>query len=326
LDWSVLVTISVEVFIVAFESGMFLQGCVDALARQTWHSFKAVIIDNASTDGSVSGLVLPDQRFSVLTVGYNSGFAAANNIGVRQSSADFVVLLNPDTVVEDDWLRTMIEVAQHDPQVASVGSVQRRMSDPTILDGLGDVWHVAGLAWRTWEGRPWPHAVGDVEIFGPCGASALYRREAFLAVGGFDERYFCYFEDVDLALRLRLAGFRSVRAGRSVILHAGSGITGRLSDFTIYHGHRNRIWTFLKNCPAPIFLPMLIYHIVFNMLYLLVAIRRGFWRPVCRAYYDAWKGRAPFLEERSHRKRLVTIWKYLRFSAWTPWSPIFRGD
>jgi len=313
---------AVQVIIVAYNSGAFLQNCIEALAIQTLRAFTVVIIDNASADGSVEALDLPDDRFSVLDAGANLGFAAGNNLAINISEADFVALLNPDTVPAHDWLEALVDLALADPSLGSVGSVQRRLDQPQVLDGLGDVWHVAGTAWRAQEGALVLGDVLDGEIFGPCAAAALYRREAFLEVGGFDERYFCYMEDVDLAFRLRLAGYGSMRAGGSVVLHAGSGITGRHSDFSLYHGHRNRIWTFLKNTPHSVFWLALPYHLIFNLLYAAIALGRGHAKPVFRAYRDAWCGRSPFLEARKSVARQMGWAEYFRLVAWTPWFSV----
>jgi GT2 family glycosyltransferase len=313
------------VIIVAYDSGAFLQPCVDALAAQTFTDFEAVIVDNASSDSSVRDLRPPDDRFSILSLGLNAGFAVANNLAASRSAAEFLVLLNPDAVPDPDWLGTLIAMARTAPDIASVGSLQRRLDDPAVLDGVGDVWHVAGLAWRAGEGHPTAGAPGDGEIFGPCGAAALYRREVFLELGGFDERFFCYCEDVDLAFRLRSAGYRSVRASAAVVRHAGSGISGRRSDFTLYHGHRNRIWTFVKNTPGGWFWLLLPYHLAFNALYLGSALKRGILPPVWRAYVAAAKGLPSIWRSRSASRLAATPFStMMRSMAWTPWAPFRR--
>jgi GT2 family glycosyltransferase len=313
------------VVIVAYESGAFLQPCVDALAAQTFEDFEAVIVDNASSDGSVRDLRLPDARFKILSLGLNTGFAAANNLAAAGSAAEFLVLLNPDAVPDPAWLETLIATALTAPDIASVGSLQRRLDDPEVLDGVGDVWHVAGLAWRAGEGHPTAGAPGDGEIFGPCGAAALYRREVFLTLGGFDERFFCYCEDVDLAFRLRSAGYRAVRASNAVVRHAGSGISGRRSDFTLYHGHRNRIWTFVKNTPGLWFWLFLPYHLAFNALYLGSALKRGILPPVWRAYVGAAKGLPSiWRSRRALGPPAVAFRTMMRSMAWTPWAPFRR--
>ena len=314
------------VVIVAYESGGFLQPCVDALAAQDFAEFEAVVVDNASTDGSVGRLRLPDARFRVRAMGVNAGFAAANNVAARESAAEFLVLLNPDAVADRAWLGRLVAAARACPRAASLGSTQLRLDDAGVLDGVGDVWHAAGLAWRAGEGWAAGRAPGDGPIFGPCGAAALYRREAFLAAGGFDERFFCYCEDVDLAARLRASGATSLRVADAVVRHAGSGISGRRSDFTLFHGHRNRIWVFVKNTPGPWFWLLLPYHLAFNLLYLGSALRRGVLPPIWRAYVAAVRGLAPMWAE---RRRLAVLRRtpfadQLKVMAWTPWAPFRR--
>jgi len=218
----------------------------------------------------------------------------------------------------------MIVRARQRPDAASVGAVQVRLSEPDILDGVGDVWHMAGLAWRAGEGWARSRTPPDGEIFGPCGAAALYRRADYLALGGFDERFFCYCEDVDLGFRLRLAGRTSVRASNAIVRHAGSGITGRQSEFSLFHGHRNRIWVFLKNTPGVWFWLLLPYHLAFNGWYLFRAWRRGFLPPIARAYRAAWEGRAPYLAERRRLRPVVPFSRLLGAMAMSPWSPWFR--
>jgi GT2 family glycosyltransferase len=317
--------VTATVVIVAYESGAFLQPCIDALAAQTFQEFEAAIVDNASSDGSVQDLRLPDARFGVLSLTHNTGFAAANNLAAAGSAAEFLVLLNPDAVPDPAWLETLIATARKAPDIASVGSLQRRLDDPEVLDGVGDVWHVAGLAWRAGEGHPAAGAPGDGNIFGPCGAAALYRRDVFLTLGGFDERFFCYCEDVDLAFRLRSAGYRSVRASSAVVRHAGSGISGRRSDFTLFHGHRNRIWTFVKNTPGVWFWLLLPYHLAFNALYLGSALKRGILPPVWRAYVAAAQGLPSiWRSRRSIGPPRVPFRTMMRSMAWTPWAPFRR--
>ena len=310
---------AVTVIIVTYNSGDFLQPCVEALAGQAFDDFEVVIADNASSDGAVEALRLPDDRFRVRRMGSNLGFAAANNRVAEASAAEFLVLLNADTLPEPGWLGALVAGARSHPEAASFGSIQVRLDDPDTFDGVGDVWHVAGIAWRALEGKP-RRPISDAEIMGPCAAGALYRREDFLRVGGFDERFFCYCEDIDLALRLQLAGRTSRRVAGAVLRHAGSGTTGRVSEFTLYHGHRNRVWTFLKNTPGGwlwLFLP---YHVAAN-LWLIWRYRTeaGVSKILERAYLDAWLGRAPFLHERLAADR-SSYRRLLRLMAMTPWS------
>ncbi len=316
---------SVTVIIVAYNAGAFIQDCVSSLAAQSYGDFTAVIADNGSPDGSGVALNLPDQRFRIVDMGGNVGFAVANNRVARQVGSEFIALLNPDTRADVDWLANLVDAARAYPRAASIGSTQLNLTNPDILDGVGDVWHVAGLAWRAGAGLPRAAAPLDGEIFGPCAAGALYRREEFLTAGGFDERFFCYCEDVDLALRLRLAGWSSMRAAKAVVHHAGSGISGLQSEFSLFYGHRNRIWTFIKNTPGHWFWMLLPYHMLFNLIFLLGAKYSGILGPVWLGYKAAWSGRATFLGERKRRDDGRAYSKILYCLAKSPWSPWTRN-
>ena len=317
---------AVTVVIVAYDSGDYLQPCVNALAQQSLADFEAVVADNASRDGSVERLRLPDARFRVVDMGANLGFALANNRVVEASRAEFIALLNPDATPEPGWLAALVQAAREHPRAASFGSVQLRLDDASVLDGVGDVWHVAGLAWRAGEGWAAGRTPGDGEIFAPCGAAALYRRNAFLAAGGFDARFFCYCEDLDLGHRLRAAGAGSRRVSSAVVRHAGSGVSGRYSDFTMFHGHRNRIWTFVKNTPGGWFWLFAPYHVAFNLLYLGSALRRGVFAPVWRSYVAALQGLGPFMADRRAlaRARRTPFADTLKILAKSPWAPFRR--
>ena len=315
----------VTVIIVAYNSGDYLQPCLEALAVQTFPDFEVVIADTASSDGAVAALRLPDSRFRVRDMGGNLGFAEANNRVAAQSTAEFLVLLNADTVAEPGWLEALVIAARAHPEAASFGSIQIRMDDREIFDGVGDVWHVAGIAWRALEGQP-RRPISDAEIMGPCAAGALYRRNDFQAIGGFDERFFCYCEDIDLALRLQLSGRTSRRVAGAVLLHAGSGTTGRISEFTLYHGHRNRVWTFLKNTPGLWLWVWLPAHLAANV-WLFWRYRRDEGAPaiLMRAFSDAWRGRSPFCQE-SRRISVLAYWRAMKRMGVSPASAFGRQD
>jgi GT2 family glycosyltransferase len=316
----------VTVAIVAYQSGPYLQPCLDALAAQTFADFEAVVVDNDSTDGSIEALRLPDARFRVERMGKNLGFAAANNVAARASRAPWFATLNPDTRADAGWLAALLAAAGRWPEAASFGSTQVSLDKPDELDGVGDVYHAAGLAWRARLGRPVSEVPPESEVFGPCAAAALYRRDVFVELGGFDESYFCYCEDVDLAYRLRLAGWRAVQVPDAVVRHAGSAISGRTSEFTLFHGHRNRVWTFVKNTPGVWLWLLLPYHLAYDALMTYTAFRIGRGGPVLRAHWAALKGIGPVLAARRRVQRLrrAHIRDLFDAMAWSPSSPVRR--
>ncbi len=306
--------------IVSYNSGRFLQACVDALAAQTFRDFEALVYDNASTDGSLALVRLPDARFRIVQAAENIGFAAANNRVAAMSRAEFFIALNPDAIAEPDWLAGLIATAEAYPDAPSVGSTQLSLDDASIVDGAGDVWHAAGAPWRALHGASVERLPPEGETFSACGAAALYRRQDFLDAGGFDERFFCYCEDVDLGFRLRLRGGRIIQSRRAVVRHAGSASTGPQSAFTLYHGHRNRIWVFVKDMPGPLLVLAMPYHIALNAYLLLIAWRIGALSTLLRAYRDAIIGLPEMWQARKavQATRRIGSLAVARQIAWSP--------
>lgn len=314
-------SVRATIAIVSYNSGGYLQACVDALATQTFRDFEAVVYDNASTDGSLSSLRLPDARFRAVLSEANIGFAAANNRVAAMSTAEFFITLNPDAIAEPDWLAGLIATAETYPDAPSIGSTQLALDHRDVVDGAGDVWHAAGAPWRALHGASSAGLPPEGETFSACGAAALYRRAAFLAAGGFDERFFCYCEDVDLGFRLRLRGGRVIQSRRAVVRHAGSGVTGAHSDFTLYHGHRNRIWVFVKNTPGPLLLAAAPYHLALDAYLLLVAWRIGALGTFLRAYRDAVREMPRVWRERRRVQASRTVGT-LAIARQFVWSPL----
>lgn len=284
----------VTVIVVAYQSARVLPRCLDALAAQTVRPARILVVDNASTDGSAA--VARARGADVIEAGNNLGFAAANNQAARAARTEWLALLNPDAYPEPRWLEELLEAAARWPG-AALGSTQRDAADPARLDGVGDAYFFAGIPFRAGFGRIRP-VPAEGEVFGPCAAAALWPREAFLALGGFEERFFCYGEDVDLAYRHRLRGGRCVQVPAAVVAHEGSGITGRRSDFTTYHGHRNRVWTYLRDTPPGLLALSFPLHLALSAYLAGRLAIAGQLRAYLRAQRDAWRGAAPFLAER----------------------------
>lgn len=311
---------AVTVIVVNFNGGALLGECLAALQRQDMAAFEAIVVDNASTDGS-DALVEPflaDPRFRLLRAPGNLGFAAANNLAIAGLDAEWIATLNPDAIAAPDWLAELLAATQRHPGVDMFGSTQ--WMAPGVLDGAGDAYHALGFAWRGGHGQAAAAPPPDGETFSPCAAAALYRRAAVLAVGGFDERYFCYCEDVDLAFRLRLTGSRCVQIGRAQVRHVGAATGGNDPAFRHYHGWRNSLWTFAKNMPAALFWPLLPCHLLLH-LYLAVRARPASLRPVAlRALRDGLRGLAAIWPERRRVQamRRIGLGPLARLLVWSP--------
>ncbi|MGP0565574.1 MULTISPECIES: glycosyltransferase family 2 protein [unclassified Nitrospina] len=297
------------VIIVNYNSGAYLKACLEALRAQSRPPNCVVIVDNASADGSAESAAhaLPGAEWIHLDT--NTGFAAANNLAVRRAAdCRWVALLNPDTVPDPDWLAALHRAAVQYPDFTFFASHLVQYDDPQKLDGTGDVLHVSGFAWRRDHGHPAlhrPRATG--EVFAACAAAAMYDRQAFLDAGAFDEDYFAYHEDVDLAFRLRLRGHRCLYAADATVAHAGWGSTAKDSAFSTYHGHRNMVWTFFKNMPAPLLWKYLPSHLFYNALIVVWFMLKGRGGLICKAKWHALRGLPRALRQRRAIQRAVCV-------------------
>jgi len=228
----------------------WLEACLESVAAQTTAPVRTVVVDNGSTDGSLALLAARWPDVGVVALGENTGFAGAANRGFEAvPDAEAVALVNTDVVLAPEWLERMQAALAADPDSASVACKLVDLDDPARLYDTGDILRRDGVCEQRGrfcrdDGR-WD-APG--EVFAACAAAALYRRDRVLAVGGFDERFFLYLEDVDLGLRLRLAGWRC-RYEPVAARHAGEGSSDALAPAPNAWVARNTILLIAKAFP-----------------------------------------------------------------------------
>lgn len=245
-----------------------LKTVLSAIERQTFRDAEYVIWDNASANAdAIAALKLP-ASVRLVRCETNLGFAAANNRALLDAPCDYVAVLNPDAIPAPDWLEALVAALDARPDFSMCASLQIKAADSGIMDGAGDCLSYTGFAFRGGEGQPL-RDLPKGEVFGPCGAAAIYRRSSFNAARGFDEEFFCYGEDVDLALRLRRAGERCLFAPEARVNHYGSLTSGATSDFTVFHSARNRMWMVRYHMPFAIRVWMLPLHGLFAAYLLL---------------------------------------------------------
>jgi GT2 family glycosyltransferase len=312
--------IRISVIIVNWNAGIYLKECILSLRKQIRPPYEVLIVDNASTDGSDEGLEDCYPQAKVIRLKKNIGFAAANNYAARLVSdeCNWIALLNPDAMAAPSWLEALTNAARHHPGYAFFGSRLMKAGKPSQYDGIGDICHISGLAWREGHGKTADDSgLRAKEIFSPCAAAAMYRKDCFVEAKGFDEDFFCYAEDVDLGYRLRLLGYRCLYVPEAVAYHVGSASTGdKHSDFAVYHGHRNLVWAFIKNTPGMLFWVLLPVHLMHNFVVAVYFGMMGQGKTILRSKRDAaygihrmWKKRRQVQESR--RTSVMDIWRML---------------
>jgi GT2 family glycosyltransferase len=317
----------VSVAVVAYQSGPLLSECLAALAAQSMGDFELILVDNASRDGAAQAAARAYPQAVFIPNVENLGFAAAVNQAARAARGRWLALLNPDAFPEPGWLAGLLAAAEAFPQVRCFASRQLMADDPTVLDGLGDVMSASGLAYRGGYLNKDPGKVAPGEVFSACGGAMMIDRALFLGMGGLDERFFCYGEDVDLGYRLRLRGEAVVLAPEAVVRHEGGASSGGpRSDFAVFHGTRNRVWVFIKNTPPLLFWLTLPYHLAITALLFASHAKRRELKAPLRGLVASLKGLPLALRMRreAQAERTVGSWEIGRAMAWSPMALVRR--
>jgi GT2 family glycosyltransferase len=282
-----------------------------SLARQTLAPAEVVVVDDCSEDDSIDYLQANWPQVRIVEQPERRGVTAALNACLAAAQTELVGLFNNDMELAPDCLAELVTVIERHPGIGSVTPKMLDFAERSLLDGAGDA-----LSWRG-GGRRRGHEQRDVgqydegeEVFGPCGGAALYWRSALDAVGGFDEAYFAYYEDIDWAFRAQLLGFRCRYVPSAVLYHRGSATLGRgMSDFNGYHLWRNPVWLIAKCYPAGALLrhaPEILRGQAGNLY---TAVRVGRLRTWVRAMRDALAGLPAALAKRRaiQRGRVVSL-------------------
>lgn len=257
----------VTVVIPNFNGKKYLIPCLESLIKQSFRDFTVVIVDNGSTDGSMELLsswmtekgsveeardadttCVPKIR--CLSLGHNTGFSHAVNVGIQEAKGEYVFLLNNDTQAEKDSLRRLVRFMDSHPGAFSAGAKMTVMSDPKRIDGCGDYYNALGYAFSAGKGKRADRYTREKKIFSACAGAAMYRVSALQETGLFDENHFAYLEDVDIGYRAKIKGFSNYIVPSAVVLHAGSAVSGsRHNAFKVSLASKNSMYLIYKNQP-----------------------------------------------------------------------------
>jgi len=255
----------VSIIIVSWNGQRYLESCLPTVFAQDFTDFEVILVDNGSTDNSLAYVRAHFPQVRVIQNETNRGFAAANNQGIRASRAEFLALLNNDTQVGVTWLRALVQAMISDPAVGMGAAKMVLTEQPGIIDSAGIAIDRSGIAWGIAGGQR-DGAAGTnrpAEIFGPSGGAALYRRTMLDEIGLFDEDFFAYLEDVDLAWRAQWAGWKCLYVPAATVLHLHSATSNQIPHFKSRLLGRNKLWLLCKNYPFP----QLIWYLPIILLY-----------------------------------------------------------
>jgi len=244
----------------------YIQACLESLYGGTAKEFEVIVVDNASTDGSME--LVRDQFPGVRLIvnRENTGFSHAVNQGIRASTTPYVILLNNDTQAELSFVHELEKVmdSDRDKKVFSASARMISLYDKDKTDDAGDYYCALGWAFARGKGKAPGRYIKDCDIFAACAGAAIYRRDLLedSRVGLFDEEHFAYLEDIDLGYRAKIYGYRNRFAANSIVYHAGSAASGsRYNAFKTKLAAKNSVYLIYKNMP--------VFQILLNLPFLL---------------------------------------------------------
>ena len=271
----------VSIIVVNWNGKHYLRACLSSLYKQNYKNIEVLLVDNASIDGSVKYVKKYFPKTKIIINKKNLGFAEPNNIGYDNSKGKYILFLNNDTRVTDNFLTELIKVLQSDKKIGGVQSKILLMDNPKKLDSVGAFLTITGFLYHYGIAKKdSPNYDKQINIYSAKGACMMFSREVLtkVKIDGeiFDSRYFAYFEETDLCHRVWLAGYRIVFAPKSVIYHKLGGTSTLINNaFVQYHSFKNRINSYLKNFERVTLLKILPLHVFLSEVYAVLNLLRA---------------------------------------------------
>ena len=257
----------------------FLKTFLESLNNDSEYIGEVIIIDNASSDGSVEYLKSNSFNFPLVIIENeeNLGFAPAVNQGIEKAQYEYIFSINNDTEIKRGSIKALADLLSFDNQIFSVQAKMLQYDNKRLIDDVGDEYNLLAWTKKTGENHDTSEYAEVKEIFSACAGAAMYKKSLLMEMGMFDANFFAYMEDVDLAIRSRIHGYKNMLCPDAVVYHIGSATSGsRYNEFKVRLAARNNVWVVYKNLP----IPMKILNFIFLFLGFLIKyiffVRKGF--------------------------------------------------
>ncbi len=273
----------------------WLHDSIQSLYEQTEQNFELIIVDNGSSDDSLldARKAAQKENCTLIENTENLGFSKAVNQGIAAAKAPYVLLFNNDAFAKPDMTTQLLHTMEQDARIFSAQSLMIRHLEQEKADDCGDFVTLFGWAYKRGDGLSPARYPKSQRIFSSCGGAAMYRRSLLLELGGFEELFFAYLEDVDISWRANNHGYRCVYEPAAVCTHICGATTrgktkgSQYNDFKSLQSGRNSLLLPLKNLPLPFLLLNLPFLVFGYVVKLLVFSLRGFGKPFRRGYKEA---------------------------------------
>jgi len=230
----------ISIIIINYNGKQFLQNCIDSIYAGSYKNFEIILVDNNSSDDSLTLIHVNYPEVHVISLEKNYGFAYPCNVGAKNANGEFLMFLNNDTFVSKNWLEPLIETMNLDSDIAICQSLL--LKEDNSVDSAGDFIDEFG---RAFSSKKIPTSASL--ILSGKGAAILVRKKIFWNIGGFNELFFVSFEDVDLGWRSWIYGYKVMVVPESIVYHLGGSTIKKMKDDVVFHGVKNTLLLRLFN-------------------------------------------------------------------------------
>lgn len=257
----------------------FLKTFLESLNNDSEYIGEVIIIDNGSSDGSLNYLKNNSFNFPLVIIenDENRGFAPAVNQGIEKAQHEYIFSINNDTEIKRGSIKAMIDLISSDDEIFSVQAKMLQYDNKRLIDDVGDEYNLLAWTKKTGENHDTGEYVEVREIFSSCAGAAMYKKSLLMEIGMFDANFFAYMEDVDLAIRSRIHGYKNMLCPDAVVYHIGSATSGsRYNEFKVRLAARNNVWVVYKNLPIPLKILNFIFLFLGFLIKYVFFVRKGF--------------------------------------------------
>ncbi|MEW5760322.1 MAG: glycosyltransferase family 2 protein [Candidatus Thermoplasmatota archaeon] len=317
LNQFIIVKPKVSIIILNWNGMAYLEECLKSVFDLEYKNFEVILVDNASTDCSVDLVKEKFPQVKIIVNEENFGFAKGNNIGIKSAGGEYIVLLNNDTKVDKKWLSELVRVADENENVGMCASKMLFYAQPDTINSTGmQIWISGGTSDRGFGKKDIGQFDSLEDVIGPCAGAALYKKNMLDYIGFFDEDYFMYFEDTDLALRGLFQGWKCKFVPSAIVYHKYQASAKKVKNEVVYYYMvRNSWYNVFKFFPCGTLPLTIMYKLVGDIFYIFYHKEKYNMKTYGKALYDAFVCLPRLIKERKkiYRRKKIKDFEFIRW-------------